>query len=169
MNFLGVGLPEMILIFVVALLVFGPRKLPEISRTIAKTVKSLQDASKEFETAINREANELEKTTRAATSRSSRLNPKANRPQTSPKGTRSESARSETTTTDPDSPELASFEIATAEPTSGSQLLDHHSQSADPDHAQPDHAQTENTQAEYQGIPETSAINPSESSQVDAA
>ncbi|NJO85510.1 MAG: TatA/E family twin arginine-targeting protein translocase [Synechococcaceae cyanobacterium RM1_1_27] len=59
MNFLGVGLPEMILIFVVALLVFGPRKLPEISRTIAKSLKTLQDASKEFETTLNREAREL--------------------------------------------------------------------------------------------------------------
>ena len=81
MNFLGVGLPEMILIFVVALLVFGPRKLPEISRTIAKSLKTLQDASKEFETTLNREARELEQATRkgtGTTSRSSRLNPRAN-------------------------------------------------------------------------------------------
>lgn len=67
MNFLGVGLPEMLLIFVVALLVFGPRKLPEISKKLAKTVKSLQEASREFETALNREAVELEKSTRKVT------------------------------------------------------------------------------------------------------
>ena len=171
MNFLGVGLPEMILIFVVALLVFGPRKLPEISRTIARTVKSLQDASKEFETAINREANELEKTTRAATNRPSRLNPKANRPQTSPEGTSSASASVESTSAetippDLDSPEPNSSEIAAADPASGSQLsdLDHRSQSADPDPAKAEH-----TQAEHEGIPEPSTMNPSESTQVDAA
>ncbi|MCF2972128.1 TatA/E family twin arginine-targeting protein translocase [Synechococcus sp. Nb3U1] len=67
MNFFGVGLPEMLVIFTVALLVFGPRKLPEIGRTLAKTLRSLQDASKEFETQLNKEARELEKATRTAT------------------------------------------------------------------------------------------------------
>jgi len=57
----------MLVIFTVALLVFGPRKLPEIGRTLAKTLRSLQDASKEFETQLNKEARELEKATRAAT------------------------------------------------------------------------------------------------------
>ncbi|MEN9203219.1 MAG: TatA/E family twin arginine-targeting protein translocase [Thermostichus sp. DG_1_6_bins_120] len=68
MNFLGVGLPEMLVIFAVALLVFGPRKLPEIGRTLAKTLRSLQDASREFEAQLNKEAQELEKAARAATS-----------------------------------------------------------------------------------------------------
>lgn len=171
MNFLGVGLPEMILIFVVALLVFGPRKLPEISRTIAKTVKSLQDASKEFETAINREANELEKTTRAATSRPSRLKPKANRPQTNPENTRSDNASSETKTTGLDSPEPDSFEpdsleVVTADPISGSHLSDPDHRSQNPDL---DPAQAESTQTENPGIPEASKMNPSESTQKDAA
>lgn len=67
MNFFGVGLPEMLVIFTVALLVFGPRKLPEIGRTLAKTLRSLQDASKEFETQLNKEARELEKATRTPT------------------------------------------------------------------------------------------------------
>lgn len=67
MNFLGVGLPEMLVIFAVALLVFGPRKLPEIGRTLAKTLRSLQDASREFEAQLNKEAQELEKATRGTT------------------------------------------------------------------------------------------------------
>jgi len=66
MNFLGVGLPEMLVIFAVALLVFGPRKLPEIGRTLAKTLRSLQDASREFEAQLNREAQELERAARTA-------------------------------------------------------------------------------------------------------
>ena len=49
MNIFGIGLPEMALIMVVALLIFGPKKLPEIGRSLGKTIRSFQDASKEFE------------------------------------------------------------------------------------------------------------------------
>lgn len=62
MNVFGVGLPEMILIGVVALLVFGPKKLPEIGRTLGKTLKGFQDASREFQSEFQREAEQLQKT-----------------------------------------------------------------------------------------------------------
>ncbi|MFT0788378.1 TatA/E family twin arginine-targeting protein translocase [Synechococcus sp. H55.10] len=75
MNFLGVGLPEMLVIFAVALLVFGPRKLPEIGRTLAKTLRSLQDASREFEAQLNREAQELEKAARTQAESVATANP----------------------------------------------------------------------------------------------
>ncbi len=61
MNLFGVGLPEMAVILVVGLLIFGPRKLPEIGRTVAKTIKSLQSASKEFEAELRRETSNLDK------------------------------------------------------------------------------------------------------------
>lgn len=61
MNVFGIGLPEMILILVVALLVFGPKKLPEIGRSLGKAIRGFQDASKEFENEFKREAQQLEK------------------------------------------------------------------------------------------------------------
>jgi sec-independent protein translocase protein TatA len=60
MNVFGIGLPEMALIFVVALLVFGPKKLPEIGRSLGKAIRSFQDASNEFQSEFKREAEQIE-------------------------------------------------------------------------------------------------------------
>ncbi len=60
MNVFGIGLPEMALILVIALLVFGPKKLPEIGRSLGKAIRGFQDASKEFETEFKREAQQIE-------------------------------------------------------------------------------------------------------------
>ncbi len=62
MNVFGIGLPEMALILVLALLVFGPKKLPEIGRSLGKALKGFQDASKEFEEEFKKEAQQIEKT-----------------------------------------------------------------------------------------------------------
>ncbi|MGF1499100.1 MAG: TatA/E family twin arginine-targeting protein translocase [Elainellaceae cyanobacterium] len=61
MNVFGIGLPEMALIFIVALLIFGPKKLPEIGRSLGKAIRGFQDASKEFENEFKREAEQIEK------------------------------------------------------------------------------------------------------------
>jgi sec-independent protein translocase protein TatA len=61
MNVFGVGLPEMALILVLALLVFGPKKLPEIGRSMGKAIKGFQDASREFEEEFKKEADKIEK------------------------------------------------------------------------------------------------------------
>jgi sec-independent protein translocase protein TatA len=63
MNVFGIGLPEMVLIMVIALLVFGPKKLPEIGKSLGKAIRSFQDASKEFESEFKREAEQLERST----------------------------------------------------------------------------------------------------------
>ena len=60
MNIFGVGLPEMAVIGAVALLVFGPKRLPELGRTLGKTLKGFQSASKEFEREINKAMAESE-------------------------------------------------------------------------------------------------------------
>ena len=54
MNVFGIGLPEMAVIGAVALLVFGPKRLPELGRTLGKTLKGFQSAFKEFEREINK-------------------------------------------------------------------------------------------------------------------
>lgn len=60
MNVFGIGLPEMAIIFIVALLVFGPKKLPEIGRSLGKALRSFQDATKEFETEFKQEVEKIE-------------------------------------------------------------------------------------------------------------
>ncbi|MEM6713711.1 MAG: TatA/E family twin arginine-targeting protein translocase [Cyanobacteria bacterium P01_D01_bin.6] len=65
MNVFGIGLPEMALILVVALLVFGPKKLPEIGRSLAQALGSFKKAQQEFEAELKRESVELEKTMKA--------------------------------------------------------------------------------------------------------
>lgn len=66
MNIFGIGLPEMALIFIVALLVFGPKKLPEIGRSLGKALRGFQEASKEFEAEFKREADQLEQVTQTS-------------------------------------------------------------------------------------------------------
>ena len=54
MNIFGIGIPEIGVIVVLALLIFGPKRLPQLGKTIGKTLKGLQTASKEFENEINK-------------------------------------------------------------------------------------------------------------------
>ena len=54
MNIFGIGIPEIAVIVVLTLLIFGPKRLPQLGKTIGKTLKGLQTASKEFENEINK-------------------------------------------------------------------------------------------------------------------
>jgi Tat protein translocase TatB subunit len=49
------GGPELFLIFVVALIVFGPRKLPEIGKSLGKMMAEFRRASNEFRSTIESE------------------------------------------------------------------------------------------------------------------
>lgn len=65
MNVFGIGLPEMVLIMAVALLVFGPKKLPEIGRSMGKAIRGFQEASNDFQDEFKREADRIEQTVKA--------------------------------------------------------------------------------------------------------
>lgn len=51
----SIGMPELILIFVVALLVFGPKKLPEIGKSLGKGLSEFKKASEELKKTIEDE------------------------------------------------------------------------------------------------------------------
>jgi len=51
----SLGLPELLVIFAVALIVFGPRRLPEIGRTLGKALGEFKKASDELKNTIERE------------------------------------------------------------------------------------------------------------------
>jgi len=58
MNIFGVGLPEVTVILILALIIFGPKKLPELGKQLGKTLKSLKTASNEFQNEIEKVMNE---------------------------------------------------------------------------------------------------------------
>jgi len=51
----SIGVPELILIFVVALLLFGPRKLPDIGRNIGRALGEFRRASNDLKRTIEEE------------------------------------------------------------------------------------------------------------------
>jgi TatA/E family protein of Tat protein translocase len=61
MNFLNMGPGEMIMILVLALLIFGPKRLPELARDLGKTIRSFQEASQQVTGELTREMNEATK------------------------------------------------------------------------------------------------------------
>ena len=55
MDFFGIGGWEILLILIVVLIVVGPGKLPEIARTMGKTIRAIRKASSDLTTAVTRE------------------------------------------------------------------------------------------------------------------
>ena len=51
----NIGFPELIIIFVVALLVFGPKRLPELGRSLGRGLAEFRRASSDLKNSIERE------------------------------------------------------------------------------------------------------------------
>ncbi len=51
----SIGLPELIVIFVIALVVFGPRRLPEIGRQLGRTINEFKRASRDLQHTLEHE------------------------------------------------------------------------------------------------------------------
>lgn len=51
----GLGVPELIFIFVLALLIFGPKRLPELGRTVGRGLAEFRRASTDLQRTINTE------------------------------------------------------------------------------------------------------------------
>jgi sec-independent protein translocase protein TatA len=57
----GIGLPELMLIMVLALLVLGPQRLPEVARMVGRAYGQLRRASEEFQNTIRQDIAAIER------------------------------------------------------------------------------------------------------------
>jgi sec-independent protein translocase protein TatA len=67
----SLGMQEMIALFVIALLLFGPKKLPELGKTLGKALSEFRRAKSELKATIETHMNEIERETRLESSSSS--------------------------------------------------------------------------------------------------
>ena len=51
----SLGLPELVVIFVIALIVFGPRKLPELGRSLGKGIAEFKRATNELQDSLEQQ------------------------------------------------------------------------------------------------------------------
>ena len=73
----SIGMPELIIIFVIALIIFGPRKLPELGKSLGKSIA-------EFKRASNELRNTLEEEIRVDEQRQKTRRPRSRRHSTAP-------------------------------------------------------------------------------------
>jgi sec-independent protein translocase protein TatA len=75
----SIGMPELIIIFVIALIIFGPRKLPELGRSLGKSLAEFKRASNELRSTLEEEIRVEEQQQRTA--EATKTSPQAAAPQ----------------------------------------------------------------------------------------
>jgi len=63
----SIGMPELVIILVIALIIFGPRKLPELGRSLGKSINEFKKASNELRSTLEDEIRVEEQRDRVAT------------------------------------------------------------------------------------------------------
>jgi sec-independent protein translocase protein TatA len=89
-----IGMPEMVVIAVIALIIFGPRKLPELGKSLGKSIAEFKRASNELKNTLEDEVRteELQEARRSA-----QIPPTASVPATTPAPTTTSAPEGETT------------------------------------------------------------------------
>lgn len=62
----SIGMPELIVIFVIALIIFGPRRLPELGRSLGRGINEFKRASNDLRNTLEEEVKLEEQRTPAA-------------------------------------------------------------------------------------------------------
>lgn len=57
----GIGFPEMVLVLIIAYIVLGPEKLPEIARMLGKALNEIRRATEEVRGSIQKEADQVQR------------------------------------------------------------------------------------------------------------
>ncbi|SRR2546427_4695362 len=91
----SIGMPELIIILVIALIIFGPRKLPELGRSLGRSINEFKKASNELRSTLEDEIRVEEQRDQATAAAS------ATPPSATPPPVDATVSRSTTTTTEP--------------------------------------------------------------------
>lgn len=57
----GLGWQELIIILIIALIIFGPRKLPEIGKSLGQAINGFKESTKKVQDEAKKEIKEIEK------------------------------------------------------------------------------------------------------------
>ena len=57
----NIGMPGLILIFIVALIIFGPKKLPELGRAVGQTLSEFKKSARELTSDVVEEIDDVKK------------------------------------------------------------------------------------------------------------
>jgi TatA/E family protein of Tat protein translocase len=75
----SIGMPELIIILVIALIIFGPRKLPELGRSLGRSLGEFKKASNELRSTLEEEIR-IEETRERTTTAAAATPPSATPP-----------------------------------------------------------------------------------------